>query len=79
MWRGSQVGLARGAFPWAGVIADGVIVDFREPIIVRWIFTALQPFSDADQAMRRSTVLTSERHRYLGLNSIDQAWLMTHR
>jgi kynureninase len=65
--RGSQVSLAlESAFPASqALIADGVIVDFREPNIVRFGFSPLyNTFSDADQAIASlEAVLTSERHR----------------
>ena len=65
--RGSQVSLAlETAFPVSqALIADGVIVDFREPNIVRFGFSPLyNTFSDADQAIASlEAVLTSERHR----------------
>jgi kynureninase len=65
--RGSQVSLAlESAFPVSqALIADGVIVDFREPNIVRFGFSPLyNTFSDADQAIASlEAVLTSERHR----------------
>ena len=65
--RGSQVSLAlESAFPVSqALIADGVIVDFREPNIVRFGFSPLyNTFSDADRAIASlEAVLTSERHR----------------
>jgi len=65
--RGSQVSLAlESAFPVSqALIADGVIVDFREPNIVRFGFSPLyNTFSDADQAIASlEAVITSERHR----------------
>ena len=65
--RGSQVSLAlESAFPVSqALIADGVIVDFREPNIVRFGFSPLyNTFSDADQAIASlEAVLTSERYR----------------
>ena len=65
--RGSQVSLAlEPAFPVSqALIADGVIVDFREPNIVRFGFSPLyNTFSDADQAISSlEAVLTSERYR----------------
>ena len=65
--RGSQVSLAlESAFPVSqALIADGIIVDFREPNIVRFGFSPLyNTFSDADQAIASlEAVLTSERHR----------------
>ena len=65
--RGSQVSLAlEHAFPVSqALIADGVIVDFREPDIVRFGFSPLyNSFSDADRAIASlEAVLTSQRHR----------------
>ena len=65
--RGSQVSLAlESAFPVSqALIANGVIVDFREPNIVRFGFSPLyNTFSDADQAIASlEAVLTNERHR----------------
>ena len=64
--RGSQVSLAlESAFPVSqALIADGVIVDFREPNIVRFGFSPLyNTFSDANQAIAAlEAVLTSERY-----------------
>ena len=65
--RGSQVSLTlKNAFPVSqALIADGIIVDFREPNIVRFGFSPLyNTFSDAAQAIASlEAVLTSERHR----------------
>ena len=64
--RGSQVSLALECVSVSqALIADGVIVDFREPNIVRFGFSPLyNTFSDADQAIASlEAVLTSERHR----------------
>jgi len=65
--RGSQVSLAlESAFAVSqALIADGVIVDFREPNIVRLGFSPLyNTFSDADQAISSlEAVLASERFR----------------